>query len=87
MPFLVFRSKIFDINLIATFDFINISCSFFFSFSGTSQLSILHFVFFNKNLTKISQYESKSGFFLSRSHIGRDSGLSSKIGIIATKSG
>ena len=36
---------------------------------------------------KISQHESKSGFFLSLSHIGWDSGLSSKIGIIPMKSG
>ena len=57
-------------------------------FLGTSQLNILHCVFFYENLTKISQHESKSGFFLSRSHtIVRDSGFSSKIGIIPTKSG
>ena len=36
---------------------------------------------------KISHHESKSGFFLSRSHIGGDSGFSSKIRIIPTKSG
>ena len=42
--------------------------------------SILHFVFFYENLTKISQHESKSGLFPSRSRIGRDSGFSSKIG-------
>ena len=51
-----------------------------------TELSILHFVFFYKNFTKISQHESKLGFFPSRSHIGRDSGCSSKIGIIPTKS-
>ena len=45
-------------------------------------LRILHFVFFYKNLTKILQHESKSGFFLSRSHIGRGSGLTSKIGMV-----
>ena len=39
----------------------------------SSELSILHFVSFYENLTKISQHESKSGFFLSRSHVGRDS--------------
>ena len=42
----------------------------------------MHFVFFYENLTKISQSESKSVFFLSRSHIGRDSGFSSKIGMV-----
>ena len=36
---------------------------------------------------KMSQQESKSGFFLSQSHIDQDSGFSSKIGIIPTKSG
>ena len=36
---------------------------------------------------KISKQMSKSGFFLSRSHVGRDSGFSSKIGRIATRSG
>ena len=36
---------------------------------------------------KISQLKSKSGFFLSRSHIGWDSGFSSKIGIILMKLG
>ena len=41
----------------------------FLQFFGTSELIILHFVFFYDNLTKISQHESKSGFFLSRSHI------------------
>ena len=76
-----FLSKTFS-NLIATFD---ISCSFF-SFFGTSELSILHFVFY-ENLTKISHHESKSGFFLSRSHIDRDLGFSSKIGIIQMKLG
>ena len=50
-------------------------------------LRILHFVFFYENLTKILQHESKSGFFLSRSHIGRDLGLTSKIGMVPTKSG
>ena len=45
------------------------------------------FVSFYQNLTKISQYKSKSRFFLSLSHIGRDSGFSSKIGTIPTKSG
>ena len=50
-------------------------------------LRILHFVFSYEKLTKILQHESKSGFFLSRSHIGRDSGLTSKIGMIPTKSG
>ena len=35
-----------------------------------------HFVFYYENLTEISQHESKSLFFLSRSHIGRDSGFS-----------
>ena len=54
---------------------------------STSELSTLHFVFFYENLTKLSQHESNSGFFLSRSHIGRDSGFSSKIRIIPTKSG
>ena len=49
--------------------------------------STLHFVFFYENLTKISQHELKSGFFLSRSHIGRNSGFSIKIRIIPTKSG
>ena len=49
----------------------------------TSELSITHFVFFYKNLTKVSQHESKSGFFLlARSHIGRNSGFSSKIGMV-----
>ena len=68
-------SKIFD-NLITTYVFF-----------GTSELSILHFVFCYENLTKISQHESKSGFFLSRSHIGWDSGFSSKIRIILMKLG
>ena len=47
----------------------------------------VHFVFFYENLTKILQHGSKLWFFLPRSHIGRDSGFSSKIGIIPTKSG
>ena len=38
-------------------------------------------------MLKISQHESKSGFGLSRSHVGRDSGFSRKIAIIPTKSG
>ena len=43
----------------------------------------MHFVFFYKNLTKVSQHESKSVFFLlARSHIGRNSGFSSKIGMV-----
>ena len=71
-------SKIFG-NLIATFAFLQ--------FFRSSELSILHFVFFYENLTKISQHELKSGFFLSWSHIGWDSGFSSKIRIIPTKSG
>ena len=59
----------------------------FLQFFRTSELSILHFVFVYENLTKISQHESKSEFFRSRSHIGRGSGFSSKIGMILTKSG
>ena len=62
---------------------LDISCSFL-NFLG-HQLCILHFVYFHENLTNIAQHESKSGFFLSRSHIGRDSGFSSKIRIIPTK--
>ena len=54
-------------NLIATFAF-------------SLELSILHSVFFYENLTKISLHESKSGFFQPRSHIGRDSGFSRKMG-------
>ena len=38
-------------------------------------------------MPKISQHESKSGFSLSRSHVGQDSGFSRKIAIIPTKSG
>ena len=45
------------------------------------------FCFLYENLMKISQHESKSGFFLSRLHIGWDSGFSSKIGIVPMKSG
>ena len=41
-------------------------------------LGSLHFIFFYENLMKILQHKSKSGFFLSRSHIGQDSGFSSK---------
>ena len=41
---------------------------------------------YHKNSYKISEM-SESGFFLSRSHIGRDSGFSSKIGRNSTWSG
>ena len=89
MPFLVHTTESYYIHGYNPFGIKVLNfISYFLQFLGTSELSILHCVFFYENLTKISQHESKSGFFLSRSHtIGRDSGFSSKIGIIATKSG
>ena len=41
----------------------------------------------NKNSCAVSEQVSKLGFFLFRSHIGRDSGFSSKNGKIPTTSG
>ena len=49
---------------------------------------IRYWVLYSKyyeNLTEMTEQMSKSGFFISRPHIGRDSGFSSKIGVIPTK--
>ena len=52
---------------------------------------IHNFVFlyskYYENLTKMTEQMLKSGFFLFRLLIGQDSGFSSKIGVIPTKSG
>ena len=81
MSFLVHTTESYYTRLynpfgIKVLDFISYFLQFL-QFLRTSELSFLYFVFFYENLTKISQHESKSEFFL----------FSSKIGIISKKSG
>ena len=71
---------------------LSVSCLFMFVFENNGagyqfQLKYTLLLYkYHKNSYKISEM-SKSGFFLSRSHIGRDSGFSSKIGRNSTWSG
>ena len=57
------------------------SCSFFRFLEHQSYVFCISFSFMRIG-RKVSQHESKSGFFLSRLHIGQDLGFSSKIGMV-----
>ena len=71
---------------------LSVSCLFMFVFANNGagyqfQFQYTLFLYkYRKNSYEISEM-SKSGFFLSRSHIGWDSGFSSKAGRISTWSG